>query len=115
MLDHGRRKELAEQLGDDFLDELTAAFWADAWSLLDFGVKALVDEDIVEMGKVLHTLTGSASNLGLAAIAEAALTANTAVKAGGRPDFGHLQAVMLRTSALLEGARPSTAPRAASA
>ncbi len=105
MLDQSRRDELSEELGNDFLAELTDVFWADAWSLLDFGVKALVEENVPEMRKILHTLAGSASNLGLTAIVEAANAANTALKLGERPDLGHMQAVMLRTSALLPARR----------
>jgi len=106
MLNESRRTELAEELGEDFLDELTTAFWDDAWALLDFGVTALVNEDAAEMRKVLHTLTGSAGNLGLSAISAAAEAANYAVKAGERPDLDQLQAIMLRTLAVLQAVHP---------
>jgi HPt (histidine-containing phosphotransfer) domain-containing protein len=102
MLDEARRAELADELGDDFLDELTATFWTDAWALLDHGIACIVNDDIVELRKILHTLTGSAGNLGLSGITEAAADAKAAMSAGERPDFGRLQAVMLRTVAVLE-------------
>lgn len=102
MLDQGRRAELAEELGDDFLDELTSTFWEDAWALLDQGIAAIVSNDTVELGKIVHTLHGSAGNLGFPCIAEAAADAQTALNAGERLDFGRLQAVMLRTLAALD-------------
>jgi len=104
MIDQSRRQELSEELDEEFLDELTAAFWVDAWALIDFGVEALVNDDTDELHKVLHTLAGSAINLGFTGIWQAASAAGAALKIGVRPDFGRLQAVMLRTSAALEAA-----------
>ncbi len=103
MIDQDRRAELTEEFGEEFLSELTDAFWTDAWALIDFGVEAQINDDQVELRKVLHTLTGSAGNLGFSGISKAAEEANQALKRGVPPDFGELQKIMLRTSALISG------------
>ncbi len=102
MLDLNRRAELADHLGEDFVEELTSSFWSDCWGLLDFGVTAIVSNDTDELGKVLHTLSGSAGNLGFSGIARAAEAANIALKRGVIPDLIELQVIMLRTSALTQ-------------
>ncbi len=102
MLDLTRRSELADELGEDFLEELTSGFWSDSWALLDFAITAIIDRDMVELAKVLHTLSGSAGNLGFIAVAHAAETANRTLKRGVMPNLGELQASMLRTSVLTQ-------------
>lgn len=74
-VDHSRRAELAEALGEDGLKELDESFFADMSSILRDLHAALSGAENSSLDRTLHTLKGAAANLGykdLADFAEAA-------------------------------------------
>jgi len=72
IVDAARVADLVEAIGEDGLVELREAFASDAASLLlDLGA-AMAANDPVWTDAVLHTIKGSASNIGYSAVAELA-------------------------------------------
>lgn len=102
MIDHARRGILTEEIGDEFVAELTDSFWADAKPLFET-ISACADAgDTAGMRNALHTIAGAAGNVGLTGIAAAADAAGTAIKAGDKPDIDRLGTAMNETRAQLE-------------
>lgn len=99
MIDHARRDILAQEIGEDFIAELTTSFWADTWPLYETICACAKTGDTVDMRRALHTIAGSAGNLGLTGIAAAAGAAGTAIKTGGEPDIDHLGKALNETLA----------------
>ena len=64
-LDEARHAELVEALGEDVFQELVESFFDDATSLLDELQDALRKNDPEKIDRVLHTIKGAASNVGL--------------------------------------------------
>lgn len=64
-LDEARHAELVEALGEDVFQELVESFFDDAASLLDELNDALRRNDPEKIDRVLHTIKGAASNVGL--------------------------------------------------
>lgn len=102
MIDHARRAILAEDIGDDFVAELTDSFWADSRPLLEAISAAAGAGDLAGMRRALHTIAGSAGNVGLTGIAAAAEAAGAAIKAGDTPDIKRLTIAMTDTRTLIE-------------
>lgn len=103
MFDPDRRAMLIAEIGEDFMSELTTAFWSDAWPLLETATRAYAAADVSVARRALHTLCGSAGNIGFGAIADAAETASRHVKAGDIPDLGCLRRIMEKTRDALDG------------
>jgi len=64
-LDEARHAELVEALGEDVFQELVESFFDDATGLLDELNEALRRNDPEKIDRVLHTIKGAASNVGL--------------------------------------------------
>jgi signal transduction histidine kinase/CheY-like chemotaxis protein/HPt (histidine-containing phosphotransfer) domain-containing protein len=64
-LDEARHAELVEALGEDVFQELVESFFDDATGLLDELNEALRKNDPDKIDRVLHTIKGAASNVGL--------------------------------------------------
>ncbi|MDQ0420011.1 signal transduction histidine kinase/DNA-binding response OmpR family regulator [Peteryoungia aggregata LMG 23059] len=64
-LDEARHAELVEALGEEVFQELVESFFDDATSLLDELNEALRRNDPDKIDRVLHTIKGAASNVGL--------------------------------------------------
>ena len=64
-----RANELREILGDEAFNELLQSFFDDTRSLLDDLRQAFQDDDRSQVDRALHTLKGSAANMGLDSIA----------------------------------------------
>jgi signal transduction histidine kinase/HPt (histidine-containing phosphotransfer) domain-containing protein len=67
-----RRRELVEVLGEEAFAELLDSFFSDAVSILSGLANALRDNDPKNLDRMLHTLKGAASNVGLQDIADRA-------------------------------------------
>ena len=110
VLDRVHRRHLAEQIGEDGVAELTEVFVADATALVDelAGAYAASDRDGVR--RVLHTLTGAASNVGCAGVV-AAITAIREVGLMDCPDLvGRLGAAVIAARQALEAEAAAGAP-----
>ena len=68
-LDEARHAELVDALGEDVFQELVESFFDDATSLMDELNDALRKNDPGKIDRVLHTIKGAASNVGLNDIA----------------------------------------------
>lgn len=101
MIDQERRNLLVDEIGEAFVLELTNAFWDDAWTLFGDATSAMAAGDAGLTRRALHTIAGSAGNIGLEGIATAAEAANQCVKSGMAPDFQRLRAAMDETFALI--------------
>ncbi len=101
MIDHARRDILAQEIGEDFIAELTESFWADTWPLYETICACAETGDMADMRRALHTIAGAAGNIGLTGIAAAAGAAGTAIKSGGKPDIDHLGRALNDTLAQL--------------
>jgi len=64
-LDEARHAELVDALGEDVFQELVESFFDDATGLLDELNQALRRNDSEKIDRVLHTIKGAASNVGL--------------------------------------------------
>lgn len=64
-LDEARHAELVDALGEEVFQELVESFFDDATSLLDELNEALRRNDPEKIDRVLHTIKGAASNVGL--------------------------------------------------
>jgi len=64
-LDEARHAELVDALGEDVFQELVESFFDDATGLLDELNEALRRNDPDKIDRVLHTIKGAASNVGL--------------------------------------------------
>ncbi|MBX9469476.1 MAG: response regulator [Rhizobium sp.] len=64
-LDEARHAELVDALGEDVFQELVESFFDDATGLLDELNQALRKNDSEKIDRVLHTIKGAASNVGL--------------------------------------------------
>ena len=64
-LDEARHAELVDALGEDVFQELVESFFDDASGLLDELNEALHRNDPEKIDRVLHTIKGAASNVGL--------------------------------------------------
>lgn len=107
MIDHERRALLIDEIGEDFVVELTSAFWDDAWRLFDDAVTAFAAGDTTTARRALHTIAGSAGNIGLSGIAATAELANQSIKSGSEPDFARLRHAMDETVSLFGHALPA--------
>jgi HPt (histidine-containing phosphotransfer) domain-containing protein len=67
-----RQKELTDVLGEDGFAELLDSFFSDAASILGELSLALKDGDARSLDRMLHSLKGAASNVGLQDIADRA-------------------------------------------
>jgi signal transduction histidine kinase/DNA-binding NarL/FixJ family response regulator len=65
-----RRSEIVEALGQDAFDELLSSFFDDATTLLTDLHSALSANDYRNTDRLLHTLKGAASNIGLQDVAD---------------------------------------------
>jgi signal transduction histidine kinase/CheY-like chemotaxis protein/HPt (histidine-containing phosphotransfer) domain-containing protein len=112
VLDLSHRRHLAEQIGDEGVAELTEVFVADAAALLEelAGAYAAADRDGVR--RVLHTLTGAASNVGCAGV----VAVIAAIREAGVlecPDLvGRLGAAVLAAREALEAEAAASAQTA---
>ena len=70
--DESRHAELVEAIGKDGFDQLLDVFFDDATSLLSDLLRAMRSQDIELLDRSLHSLKGSASNLGFTGIASLA-------------------------------------------
>ncbi len=64
-LDEARHAELVDALGEEVFQELVESFFDDATGLLDELNEALRRNDPEKIDRVLHTIKGAASNVGL--------------------------------------------------
>ncbi len=64
-LDEARHAELVDALGEDVFQELVESFFDDATGLMDELNEALRKNDPEKIDRVLHTIKGAASNVGL--------------------------------------------------
>lgn len=69
-LDKSRQDELIDALGEDVYQELIESFFNDAQDLISELNKALADHNDRDIDRVLHTIKGAASNVGLNDIAD---------------------------------------------
>ena len=97
LFDTGQREQLLDALGEDVVAELTEAFWADANQLIDRASAALQAGETTDLLRILHTLKGSAANLGLLHIAASAETLRRLIPTTETPDLGPLLAAVLAT------------------
>ena len=81
-VDEARRGELAETFGDDGLLALDDSFFAEAVTILRDLRAALASGDHAATDRALHTIKGSASNLGYAELARCAEAARAAPQDG---------------------------------
>lgn len=102
MIDHGRRTVLIEEIGREFVDDLTQSFWSDSWPLFDEALACETAGDIKGLRRVLHTIAGSAGNIGFTGIAQAAEAAGLAAKTGDHPDLTRIREAMNQTAVALE-------------
>jgi two-component system, sensor histidine kinase len=68
-LDKSRQDELIEALGEDVYQELIESFFNDAQDLMSALNQAVANQNNPEIDRVLHTIKGAASNVGLNDIA----------------------------------------------
>ena len=110
VLDLAHRRHLAEQIGDEGVAELTEVFVADAAALLEELAGAYEAGDGAGVRRVLHTLTGAASNVGCAGVV-AAIAAIREVGVMECPDLvGRLGAAVLAAREALEAEAAAPAP-----
>jgi|GEM_PF-4339519 len=72
LVDREQREALIESLDIEVLEELIAAFWEDLPGQFDAIVAALDGREHGRAEQILHTIKGSGSSLGYAAVAAAA-------------------------------------------
>jgi HPt (histidine-containing phosphotransfer) domain-containing protein len=106
LFDTEQRGMLVDELGTASLVELEASFWNDCSELMTRAVVAWERRDRGELGDIVHTIKGAASNLGLAAIAAAASRLRAGLSsAGDWPELADLEAqVALTRQALADEA-----------
>jgi two-component system, sensor histidine kinase len=71
-IDHARKAELVEALGEDIFEELVASFFNDAHALLAEISAAIEAGHAEDADKGLHTLKGAAANVGFKVVADVA-------------------------------------------
>ncbi|WP_181703462.1 ATP-binding protein [Chthonobacter albigriseus] len=106
-----RVRVLVQELGADVFEELVASFLGDLSQLLGDLTQALEAGDVPTMRRTLHTIKGSAANVGFTAIENAA----TAAMADAEPDPGRLSHLVLAITGAEDVARRLTATAAAAA
>lgn len=72
VIDAEQQRNLADEIGEDILNELMTAFELDMQDMLYQAAEASQSADTVQLDRVLHTIKGAAQTLGLTSIAQAA-------------------------------------------
>jgi HPt (histidine-containing phosphotransfer) domain-containing protein len=108
---------IEDEVGTDGLHELLISFWADAAGLLSELEVALTAADHKHASVVLHTLKGSAANLGLTGCGAACDAARVVIAEGRTPDVNELLTMLFKTlqatqPRIVETARPLEAEAA---
>jgi CheY-like chemotaxis protein len=115
IIDVQQMSMIRDELGDEGLHELLISFWTDAAGLLSELEQTLTAGDHKRASEVLHTLKGSASNLGLIGCGNACDAARITIAEGGTPDFNALLLVLSKTLQTMQPPAAPSAQRAAAA
>jgi signal transduction histidine kinase/CheY-like chemotaxis protein len=115
IIDVQQMSMIRDELGDEGLHELLISFWTDAAGLLSELEQTLTAGDHKRASEVLHTLKGSASNLGLIGCGNACDAARVTIAEGGTPDFNALLLVLSKTLQTMQPPAAPSAQRAAAA
>ncbi len=91
IMDRERQELMANELGSEMMDRLTALFWVDLENLMTVLRSPSPVSDVLAVRRAFHTIKGSSETIGFKAIADATVRAGDRFRETGTIDLRELE------------------------